>query len=98
MLSKEARASNGRTGGEADLRRRGNPAIRARVGALILCLAIAGCASTRAVNTCPPPKEYSQAAQNQAADELDALPPGSVLGQMIVDYGEERAALRACRR
>jgi hypothetical protein len=71
--------------------------MRIRILILAAGLAIGGCASTRAVNTCPQPKEYSQELQNQAADELDALPPGAALGQMMTDYGEERAALRACR-
>ncbi len=42
---------------------------------------------------------YSHAAQVQAAEELAALPDGSVLARMIDDYGDLRARLRgACRR
>jgi hypothetical protein len=65
--------------------------------AILLALLLAGCVTDRALNTCPAPLEYSPEFQNQAADELDQLPPGSAIGQMIVDYGQERAALRACR-
>jgi hypothetical protein len=64
----------------------------------LVALAAGGCEITRAINTCPAPLEYSPEFQAKAADELDQLPPGSAIGQMIVDYGQERAALRACRK
>jgi hypothetical protein len=49
---------------------------------------------------------YAPATQRQAADELRTLPPGSVIGRMIVDYGQLRRAVcaaegwqqRACRQ
>lgn len=42
---------------------------------------------------------YSHAAQVQAAEELAALPGGSVLARMIDDYGDLRARIRgACGR
>jgi len=65
---------------------------------LLLPLLLAACADPAAVarNTCPPIKPYTTAEQQRAADELLKLPPGSMLGQMIVDYGRERAMLRAC--
>ncbi|MDJ0628830.1 MAG: hypothetical protein QNJ44_11265 [Rhodobacter sp.] len=47
-------------------------------------------------SACPIPKDYSQAEQNAAADELDALPEGSVLADFIGDYGVLRAEARAC--
>ena len=43
----------------------------------------------------PPLKEYSQEEQNQAADELDSLPAGSILPMFIADYGVLRAQVRA---
>jgi len=43
--------------------------------------------------------DYTQAEQNKAADELEALPAGSQVGAMVVDYGVLRAANRvACAR
>jgi hypothetical protein len=60
---------------------------------------IAGCATTAPrppVSVCIPVVAYSPAVQAKAADELDKLPPGSVLAQMIVDYGAMRDAARAC--
>jgi len=43
----------------------------------------------------PSVKEYSRAVQAQAADELEALPEGSVLPVLIGDYAVLRAQLRA---
>lgn len=51
-----------------------------------------------AATLCPEPKTYTADEQTRAARELLALPPSSVLAAMIIDYGRERAALRACRR
>ena len=42
---------------------------------------------------------YSHAVQVQAAEDLAALPDGSVLARMIDDYGDLRARIRgACGR
>ena len=69
-----------------------------RMVLLLPLLLLAACADPAAVaqNACPPIKPYTTAEQQRAADELLKLPPGSMLGQMIVDYGRERAMLRAC--
>ena len=66
---------------------------------LLFLLLLSACSDPAAVaqNACPPIKPYSTAEQQQAAAELLALPPGSMVGQMIVDYGAERGRLRACR-
>lgn len=47
---------------------------------------------------CLPLVDYKPAAQAQAAAEMRALPPGSELGKMMVDYHALREALRACQR
>lgn len=44
---------------------------------------------------CPPLKIYQADAQRRAADTLQNLPRDDPLGDMIVDYGQLRAALRA---
>ncbi len=66
---------------------------------LLLLLMLSACTNPAEVaqNACPPIKPYSTEEQQQAAAELLKLPPGSMLGQMIVDYGAERGRLRACR-
>ena len=45
---------------------------------------------------CPEPKEYSAADQQRASAELRALPRGSMIGQLVADYGNLREQLRAC--
>lgn len=61
-------------------------------------LLLSGCAtSVSDASVCPRPITYSDSFLNRAADELDALPEGSAIAQMIEDYGRERSMLRACR-
>jgi hypothetical protein len=44
-------------------------------------------------------KEYSRETQAAAADEIDALPDGSVLGNiMMPDYAAIRAGARECAK
>lgn len=45
-------------------------------------------------DVCPRIEPYSKATQSRAADELEALPVGSALADMIGDYGVLRAELR----
>lgn len=45
---------------------------------------------------CPHPVKYTDNEQETAADELAALPPNSVVGQMIQDYGALRDQATAC--
>lgn len=73
-------------------------AIRCQTGtlaALALSLTLAAC-TTAPVTACPPTVTYSKAQETRAAAELRALPAGSELAQMIVDYSRSRAMLRAC--
>ncbi|WP_336244477.1 hypothetical protein [Roseovarius autotrophicus] len=46
---------------------------------------------------CPPVVEYSAADQARAAAEVDALPEGTVVLQMLSDYAVLRDQARACR-
>jgi hypothetical protein len=68
----------------------------ARIGLSALALLLSACTSTVTV-TCPAPVVYSPGMQAEAADELLALPPGSILTQMMIDYGQLRAKLRECQ-
>lgn len=63
----------------------------------MLPMLLAGCvtANSSRVTACPPLVTYDAAFQKKAADELDTLPPGSAVGQMIADYGKTRSACRA---
>ena len=51
------------------------------------------------IAACPHVKEYSRETQAGAADEIDALPDGSVLGNiMMPDYAAIRAGARECAK
>ena len=47
---------------------------------------------------CPPLVNYSKADQEQAADSIEALPPGNVLPRILTDYAKLREACRAIER
>ncbi|WP_332838508.1 hypothetical protein [Rhodobacter amnigenus] len=65
----------------------------------IAMLWLTGCATvgsnTRAL--CLPVVDYTTAEQARAADEVEALPEGAVIVQMLVDYAVLRDQARACR-
>jgi hypothetical protein len=46
---------------------------------------------------CPPVVDYTAADQARAADEVEALPEGTVIVQMLGDYAVLRDQVRACR-
>lgn len=46
--------------------------------------------------TCPTLFDYSVEQQTRAAEELEALPEGSALAELIGDYGVVRNEIRAC--
>jgi hypothetical protein len=75
--------------------------IPVEIPALAIAALAAACSSLAASPTatlCPEPKAYTADEETRAARELLALPEGSVLAEMMIDYGRERVALRACRR
>lgn len=49
-------------------------------------------------STCPPIVEYPPAVSSRLADEIEALPAGSVIPMIVEDYIRERDMLRACNR
>ncbi len=48
-------------------------------------------------SVCPSLVTYSGAVQEQAADELQAMPADAVLPGMMADYSRLRDQVRACR-
>ncbi|QIG74618.1 hypothetical protein EVC11_036 [Rhizobium phage RHph_I20] len=60
---------------------------------ILLALFETACSSVR--YECPPLASYSQSFQSGAAEELEALPPGSRVGTLVTDYGKMRKACRA---
>ncbi len=47
--------------------------------------------------TCPPVVEYSREVQARAAEELNSLPDGSAIAEMLSDYAVLRDQTRTCR-
>ena len=66
---------------------------------LIAMLSLSACAmgGSDAQQACPPVIEYSALDQARAATEVEALPEGAVVVQMLSDYAVLRDQARACR-
>lgn len=68
---------------------------------VIVTISLTGCATVasdlRVTTICPPVVEYSREFQARAADELDLLPEGSALAEMLADYSVMRDQARSCR-
>lgn len=66
----------------------------------IATISLTGCATvasdTRVATVCPPVVEYSREFQARAADELDLLPEGSALAEMLANYSVMRDQARSC--
>jgi hypothetical protein len=59
---------------------------------------LAGCATEHSNGSpCPPVVEYSLEILSRAAGELDSLPVGSAIEQMLADYQVMRDQARACQ-
>lgn len=59
---------------------------------------LAACATAPSDSApCPPVVRYSQEFLARVADELDRLPPGSAIEQMLADYQVMRDQARAYR-
>ena len=62
---------------------------------------LSGCATDGSepgiATACPPVVEYTRELQARAADELDLLPEGSAIAEMLADYAVLRDQARACR-
>ena len=48
------------------------------------------------VSLCPEPVAYGRGFQMQLADELEAIPNGTAIWRVVLDYGQLREVLRAC--
>ena len=62
---------------------------------------LTGCATADfeagGVAACPPVVEYSREFQARAAEELEMLPDGSAIAEMLNDYAVMREQARLCR-
>ena len=74
---------------------------RPRLAALVIVTSLlSACAtvsSERITGVCPPVVEYDAGVQARVAMEVQALPEGSVIVEMLSDYAVMREQLRACR-
>jgi hypothetical protein len=63
---------------------------------MIVMLWLTGCAmgGSDARSPCPPVVDYTAADQTRAADEVDALPEGTVIVRMLSDYAVLRDQVR----
>lgn len=73
-----------------------------RLAVLVIATSLlAGCATAtsepRMATVCPPVVEYSREFQARAADELDLLPEGSAIAEMLANYSVMRDQARACQ-
>lgn len=68
---------------------------------VIAAISLTACATvasdTRVTSVCPPVVEYNREFQARAADELDLLPEGSAIAEMLADYSVMRDQARACQ-
>ena len=62
----------------------------------VLAIATGG-SEPRIVTVCPPVVEYSREFQARAVEELDVLPEGAAIAEMLSDYAVIREQARACR-
>ncbi|PWC81237.1 hypothetical protein [Azospirillum sp. TSH64] len=74
--------------------RRSNFARRA-IALAIVTISATACAPI--ASNCPPVVEYPSVIEERAANELDLLPPGSAIEELLADYYTLRAMVRACR-
>jgi hypothetical protein len=71
----------------------------ALVLAATLLTACASTPSKQAGPACPSLPEYTPEQQDQAADELERMPPGSIIADLFIpDYGRMRDGVRACQK
>jgi hypothetical protein len=66
---------------------------------MIVTLWLTGCAmgGSETGTPCPPVVDYTGVDQARAADEVEALPEGTVIVRMLSDYAMLRDQARACR-
>lgn len=75
---------------------------RRRVALVLATIWLSGCATGASdgggLGVCPPVVEYSREFQARAANELELLPEGSAIDEMMVDYAVMREQALLCSR
>jgi len=68
-------------------------------GLVIATSLLVGCATALSDGApCPPVVSYSREFLARAADEVEQLPPGSAVEQILADYQVMRDQAKACAR
>lgn len=74
---------------------------RRRVALVLATIWLSGCATVSSdgggPGACPPVVEYSGEFQARAAEELNSLPDGSAIAEMLSDYAVLRDQTHACK-
>jgi hypothetical protein len=74
--------------------------LRPRLAALITVTSLLGACATVSsepvTGVCPPVVEYSVGFQARAAEEVQALPEGAAVVEMLSDYAVMREQARGC--
>ena len=72
-----------------------------RLAALVIVTSLLNACATvisePVIGVCPPVVEYDAGEQERAAEEMRALPDGSVIVEMLSDYAVMREQTRACK-
>jgi hypothetical protein len=66
---------------------------------MVVASLLSACAtvrSERVTGVCPPVVEYDEGFQAKAAEEVQALPEGSAIVEMLNDYAVMREQVRGC--
>ncbi len=73
---------------------------RLRLAVLVIVTSLLGACATvsseRVVGVCPPVVEYDAELQARAAEQVQALPEGSMIVEMLNDYAVIREQARVC--
>ena len=67
------------------------------IATISLTACATGVSEPRIATVCPPVVEYTREFQARAAEELDLLPEGSAIADMLADYSVMRDQARACQ-
>lgn len=74
--------------------------MRRRAVLVLATIWLSGCTAVSSDGSgpgaCPPVVEYSRKFQARAAEELDLLPEGSAIAEMMSDYAVMRELARVC--
>ena len=66
------------------------------LGMILLTGCVQVGSEARLIGACPPVREYDREFLDRAADEVEQLPDGSAIEEMLKDYNVMREQARVC--